>query len=125
MASQHRQVFVQDMSEVLMLDMGGNGAYGQGSPGEAARFSFSEHSSHTVPADASDAAWQIAEVPLQKRALAVNMELLLAHVRAPFCSLTEVALQSAALFHSMLHASLAKQLVVCFNLRVSSVTSLQ
>ena len=84
MASQHRQVFVQDMSEVLMLDMGGNGGYGQGSPGEAARFSFSEHSSHTMPADTSDAAWQIAEVSLQKRALAMNMELLLAHVQPPF-----------------------------------------
>jgi len=99
MASQHRQVFVQDMSEVLMLDMGGNGGYGQDSSGEAARFSFSEHSSHTVPGDTSDAAWQIAEVGLQNKALAVNMELLLAHVIAPSYPLKEVALQCAALLH--------------------------
>ena len=88
------------MSEVLMLDMGGNGGYGQGSPGEPARFSFSEHSSHTVPADASDAAWQIAEVSLQNKALAMNMEVLLAHVLAPSCPLKEVALHCAALLHS-------------------------
>ncbi len=121
MASQHRQVFVQDMSEVLMLDMGGNGAYGQGSPGEAARFSFSEHSSHTVPADASDAAWQIAEVALAEQSSCREHGAPVGACQSSILyPLTEVALQSAALLHSMLHASLAEQLVVRFDLRVSS-----
>jgi hypothetical protein len=57
---------MQDMSEVLMLDMGGNGDYrpALGSPREAARFSFAEQGSHAMPSDSSDAAWQIAEVLL-------------------------------------------------------------
>ena len=57
-------LYLQDMSEVLMLDMGGNSGYAAGltSPKNAARFSFNEHSSHAASADASDASWQIAEV---------------------------------------------------------------
>ncbi len=64
------KLFLQDMSEVLMLDMGGNSGYAAGltSPKNAARFSFNEHSSHAASADASDASWQLAEV-LQIRML--------------------------------------------------------
>ena len=76
---------MQDMSEVLMLDMGCNGDYPPAlrSPGEAARFSFTEQGSHATPTDSSDAAWQIAEV-LLICTLLQWLGLLMLHIRFPF-----------------------------------------
>ncbi len=62
---------MQDMNEVLMLDMSGNGDYppALGPPGEAAHFAFTDHGCHLAPADSSDVAWQIAEVLRSSMAL--------------------------------------------------------
>lgn len=125
MASQHRQVFVQDMSEVLMLDMGGNGGYGQDSSGEAARFSFSEHSSHTVPGDTSDAAWQIAEVALQNQSSCREHGAPIGACDSSILSSQGGCLAVCCPSPSMLHLSLAEQLVVRFELRVFRGTILQ